>query len=231
MKYLVLVVIAISLLSFSACEKDQEKGPIDYKLKESTKEWIVDQWADTIFMNSADESIYFKIGQTCSKPAIVHEEFTGDEIGTRESFLKEFKSDTSLIPGLGVTRVRIVIEIDPKKLTDHLILYFENQSSYMFFSYDFELNQPKNFSYIHYTQNYSSTPVGGQHQSFNNSFIEILDTIMLDTVVVNDVMHFGFRDCSDGWYDETVKDIYYAKGIGLVKYKLHSGAVYSREFI
>jgi len=46
--------------------------------------------------------------------------------------------------------------------------------------------------------------------------------------VYKDVLHFTLKDLNSNWEDFTVTEIYVAKNIGLIKYKLNNGITYER---
>ena len=56
------------------------------------------------------------------------------------------------------------------------------------------------------------------------SSVGILDSLQTAYGSYEEVLHFTFNDFNDQWSDFTVKEIYVAKGIGLVKYS-HAGGI------
>ena len=60
------------------------------------------------------------------------------------------------------------------------------------------------------------------------STVELLDTIKIQNVVCDSVMHFTMKDFVEDFSNETVTEVYYAKHIGLVKFVKHSGIEFER---
>jgi hypothetical protein len=55
------------------------------------------------------------------------------------------------------------------------------------------------------------------------STVELLDSLPTSNGTYIEVLHFTFNDFNNYWTDFTVREIYMAKGVGLVKYVLASG--------
>lgn len=61
-----------------------------------------------------------------------------------------------------------------------------------------------------------------------NTTIEFLDTMTIRTHLYDTVMKFELLDLEDLWTDETIVELFYSKGVGLVKYVENGGEVYER---
>lgn len=53
-------------------------------------------------------------------------------------------------------------------------------------------------------------------------------SLTIEDVQYNEVLHFTLNDLQSNWNEFTVTEIYIAKGIGLIKYKLNNGITYER---
>lgn len=61
------------------------------------------------------------------------------------------------------------------------------------------------------------------------SSVEILDSLHTVYAEYKEVLHFTFKDFNDQWTDFTVKEIYIARGVGLVKYVFAGGVSAERN--
>jgi hypothetical protein len=61
------------------------------------------------------------------------------------------------------------------------------------------------------------------------STIKFVDQMKVEESEYSHVMHFTLEDFEQGWKTFTPREIYLAKGIGLIGYKLHNGITYHRQ--
>ena len=96
------------------------------------------------------------------------------------------------------------------------------------FMYDFKLNT---IGHIYFNSVYKSktmTDTGYEEVEAIYSTVQILDSLTVNGVRYDGVLHFSFEDFKDFWTDFTIKEVYLAKQYGLIKYSLNNGITYER---
>lgn len=96
------------------------------------------------------------------------------------------------------------------------------------FMYDFTF---QTIGHIYFNSSYKSktmTDTGYEENETIYSTVQILDSLTVNGIRYIGVLHFIFEDFPDLWTDFTVKEVYLAKHIGLIKYSLNDGVTYER---
>ena len=96
------------------------------------------------------------------------------------------------------------------------------------FMYDFKLNTIGRISFKSVNKSKTITDTGYVENETIYSAVQILDSLTVNGVRFNGVLHFSFEDFRDLWTDFTVKEVYLAKESGLIKYSLKNGISYER---
>lgn len=96
------------------------------------------------------------------------------------------------------------------------------------FMYDFKF---KTIGHIYFDSSYKSktmTDIGYEENEKIYSTVELLDSLTVNGVKYDGILHFSFEDFKDLWSDFTIKEVYIGKHIGLIKYSLNNGITYER---
>lgn len=69
----------------------------------------------------------------------------------------------------------------------------------------------------------------GIEDSMFNSTLMFLDEYTQDDITYEDVFYFNLNDFHAIWNDNTITELYFSKGIGLLRYNLNNGLVFKRK--
>ncbi len=72
------------------------------------------------------------------------------------------------------------------------------------------------------------TEAGYEETESFGSTVEMLDSLIVEGIKYENVLHFTFRDFQDQWKKHTLAEIFVAKGVGLIKYVTHAGLANER---
>lgn len=73
------------------------------------------------------------------------------------------------------------------------------------------------------------TGTGYEENEPISSTVEVLDTLVVEGIVYQEVMHFSLKDFEEQWGEYTPCDIFIAKNCGLIRYILSGGLTVSRK--
>jgi len=98
----------------------------------------------------------------------------------------------------------------------------------LYFNYDFKFKTISHISFNSSDKSTTMTDVGYEVNETIYSTVELLDTLTVNGVKYEGTLHFSLEDFKDQWSDFTIKEVYIAKHIGLIKYSLYNGTSYER---
>ncbi len=96
------------------------------------------------------------------------------------------------------------------------------------FMYDFKF---KTIGHLYFNSSYKSqvmTDTGYVENEKIYSTVEMVNTLTVNGVKYDGILHFCFEDFKELWTDFTVKEVYLARKYGLIKYSLNNGITYER---
>ena len=91
------------------------------------------------------------------------------------------------------------------------------------FAYDFEYNTISRIDVFNLHKSMSMTDQGYEQNEEIFSTVSLLNNITIGDLTYDTVLHFELKDFTEELYSYSVKEIFIAKGVGLVKYVLNSG--------
>jgi hypothetical protein len=97
------------------------------------------------------------------------------------------------------------------------------------FCYDFEYDTISRLDVFSKHKSMSMTDQGYEQQDGKIfSTVTFLNDVIIGDVTYDSVLHFELKDFTEELYHHSVREIFIAKGVGLVKYVLNSGLVVVR---
>lgn len=213
-------VVFLLLILFPSCG-DEFGEETNYVLNEN-KEWLVtgDQNSQFIMVdnNSISQSFSMNGNSSDFSESTSGYFFIRTKVTKTESYTQSFSSNF----GQGLS---YILTAGDSPYGDELYVSLNEIS----FAYDFKFNVLSRLSFAGNYMSKSRTDKGFEVKKDFNSSIEFLDSLVVNGKQYSGIMHFTFLDFNDKWTKFTVKELFIAKHIGLIKYSLNNGIIYERQ--
>lgn len=216
MKSFPLILILVILLSFISCNSEPDVSTV---LIAETKTWVVDNEELLNFEMLGTNSEILEFEEDYSRYSIV----TGTSssglfdkyIEERECYNQSFSINEQLYA------YQVSLESTDIGLHGNIIV---------FVLYDIRWAYDITYNRLYYVASQFDGNYNSKYYDKDNitSTYELLDSVAINNVVCDSVMHFVLNDFEEEFVDTTVTELYYAKHIGLVKFVEHGGNKFER---
>ncbi len=189
-----------------------------YYLQDINKEWLAPDSVDQVFIMKDINGISASFRMTGNHENMGKSWSTVMGINTRTTYTEEcfqtFKS------GFGMV-LRLSMRANSPPHGDNISISLEQVG----YSYDFDFETVHSLDTPFGYKSLLMTDQGYEVHDDGKIFstVELLDSLPTSNGTYIEVLHFTFNDFNNYWTDFTVREIYMAKGVGLVKYVLASG--------
>jgi len=218
------IILAIFTLLFSACSEDWALKEETFTISKENSEWVPTRLDDeTFFMidNSGItqgyqvESEYYYLDKSWGGFLGLNTHMTFTEYRSRE-YGATYNFDYSISIRASTDEI----------YGDQIRVQVGNTA----FSYDLKQGIIYSLELNFFNQSYLQTTEGFEAEVQIESVCEILDSFVIGEDTYYEVLHFQLHDTPEKWSDYTVTEIYVAKGIGLIKFKLNTDICYTRTY-
>jgi hypothetical protein len=217
-----LMIFALLVGFVASCKQYDEKITDWYYTSDDLEKWIVDSTQFRFemidqngitreFINRSNEH-YFSEGNSY---------FAGVKYSRsqREYFYQQFKSNYN---------DNFNISITPEHKS-----YWGEQISFnisdLHFSYDFFFNEVLSIETNGQSKHVIIYTDGIQSDSLFKSTFQLIDIFEVGDQSYERVFHFHLNDFKSIWNENTITDVYYAQGVGLVQYNINNGLILKRK--
>jgi len=211
----------ILLFTISCGQENAIKKETRFVLNEN-KEWLSDDAVGSSFimMDNNQISQSFKMDQSGSgfSPSTSSYFWIKTKTIEVESYSQGFTPNY----GLGFS---FLLTAGSIPFGDNLTVSF----GYFSFTYDFKY---QTISRLSSQNSYLSKDMIDDRYEENQkiySTVNLIDTLRINSHLYTDILHFRLEDFANEWAPTYLRDIYLAKHVGLIKYKLNNGVFYERQ--
>ncbi|MDF1574886.1 MAG: hypothetical protein P1P86_06795 [Bacteroidales bacterium] len=189
-----------------------------YYLEEAHKEWLAPDTIGEVFIMRDYNGISSSMSMTGNNETMGKSWSTFLGINTRTCYTEEcfqsFKSGFGMLLGISM-------RANSPPHGDQISISLGQVG----FSYDFDFETISSLDTPFGYKNLLMTDKGYEIHEDGEimSSVEFLDSLLTSYGTYQEVLHFIFNDFNPYWTDFTVREIYLAKEVGLVKYVLASG--------
>lgn len=108
---------------------------------------------------------------------------------------------------------------------EQIDFYLQNLS----FSYDFKFEEIIRLETNNQYRWLTITSEGIEDNTLFQSTVEFLDEITMNDQIYFDILHFQLKDFEPFWNENTITEVYYARKLGLLRYKMNNGLTFERR--
>ena len=218
------LLLVFLVVLFSSCDEDQALKKVNYHLSDTISQWLV---SDSVFMrfemfdNNGISREYFM-------HANEHDETLGSsyfmgiktQVSFTEYYFQRFWSNYS---------DEFSISLYPSYNDDVYGEQIHFSMNNLSFHYDNKLNLVTNIHLGSHYLNLRITSEGVEDDSLILSSLSFPGLITINGQKYSNLFHFKLDDLQEYWDDYTITDIYYAHGVGLLRYDMNNGLIFTRK--
>ncbi|HOO83271.1 MAG TPA: hypothetical protein PLS94_01795 [Prolixibacteraceae bacterium] len=218
------ILLIFLVVLFSSCAEDQALKKVNYHLSDTISQWLV---SDSVFMrfemtdNNGINREYFM-------HANEHDETLGSsyfmgiktQVSFTEYYFQRFRSNYS---------DEFSISLYPSYNDDVYGEQIHFSLNDLSFHYDNHLNIITNIYMGSHYLNLRITSEGVEDDSLISSSLCFPGSFSINGKEYSKLFHFKLNDLKEYWDDYTITDIYYAQGVGLLRYDMNNGLIFTRK--
>jgi hypothetical protein len=216
-KYLIILIMAI----LCSCGEDWAFKEETLYIAAENRDWITpDKYGTSFIMvdnNKISQGFMMNENSTDLSPKTSSYFGIRTRISKYESFTQGWSSNFG-------QRFGITLQAGFEPFGDRLGISIDR----IYFTYDFKFKTIVNISLNSSDLSKTMTDKGYEENETIYSTVELLDTLTVNGIKYEGILHFNLEDFKDQWSDFTITEVYIVKHIGLIKYSLNNRITYER---
>lgn len=217
-KYLLILLVIV----FCSCSDDHAWWKENLYVAGENKEWLAPDLEGSSFIMVDNNKISqgFLMFQNSSELSPSTSSYFGirTRITKTESYVQTWRSNFGKY-------IMLIITAGVEPYGDRFRINMHNLE----FMYDFKFKTIGDISLDANPKSKTMTDTGYVETDSIFSVVDLQDTLTVQGVKYSGILHFRLEDFKDQWTDFTIREIYLAKNVGLIKYALNNGIVYERK--
>lgn len=218
------ILLVFLVVLFSSCAEDQALKKVNYYLSDTITHWLV---SDTAFMrfevvdnNGIDREYFMHANEHDNTIGSSYFMGVKTQVSFTEYCYQRFRSNYF---------DEFSIYLYPSFNDDVYGEQIHFSINDLSFHYDNNLNIVTDIYFGSHYLNLRITSDGVEDKSLISSSLSFLDSISINGKEYSNLFHFKLNDLKEYWDDYTITDIYFAQGVGLLRYDMYNGLIFTRK--